>query len=79
MRVVGVGEFAPEDGTLKQIVEVERIEIIEPSAVASADVPIWERLASIGAAAPAGAWERLPTDLSANVDHYLYGGKKDRT
>ncbi len=78
MRVVGVGQFAPEDGTLKQIVEVERIEVIEPSVVPSGKVPIWERLASIGTAAPGDAWDTVPTDLSANVDHYLYGGKKDR-
>jgi hypothetical protein len=78
MRVVGVGQFAPEDGTLKQVVEVERIEVVEPSTVASEEVPIWERLASIGATAPDDVWETIPTDLSANVDHYLYGGKKDR-
>lgn len=78
MRVVGTGEFAPEDGALKQITEVELIEVIEPSVVPSREVPIWERLASIGAAAPDGTWSAVPTDLSANVDHYLYGGKKDR-
>jgi hypothetical protein len=25
---------------------------------------------------PDSEWERLPTDLSKNVDHYLYGTKK---
>lgn len=25
---------------------------------------------------PDSAWERLPTDLSKNADHYLYGTKK---
>jgi hypothetical protein len=25
---------------------------------------------------PDSAWERLPTDLAKNVDHYLYGTKK---
>jgi hypothetical protein len=78
MRVVGIGQFAPEDGTLKQIVDVERIEVVEPSGPPSQEPPIWERLVSIGTAAPTDAWETIPTDLSANVDHYLYGGKKDR-
>jgi hypothetical protein len=78
MRVVGIGQFAPEDGTLKQIVEVERIEVVEPSGAPSTEPPIWERLVSIGTAAPSNAWETIPTDLSANVDHYLHGGKKDR-
>jgi len=26
---------------------------------------------------PDSAWERLPTDLAKNADHYLYGTKKD--
>lgn len=25
---------------------------------------------------PDSEWDRLPTDLSKNVDHYLYGTKK---
>jgi len=25
---------------------------------------------------PATEWARLPTDLSKNLDHYLYGNKK---
>jgi hypothetical protein len=78
MRVIGVGEFAPEDGTLKQIVDVKRIELIVPELASDGDIPIWERLASIGAAVPEDAWNDVPTDLSRNVDHYLYGGKKDR-
>lgn len=78
MRVVGVGQFAPEDGTLKQIVDVEQIEVVEPPPVVlSGEVPIWERLASIGAAVPGDAWETVPNDLSANVDQYLYGAKKN--
>jgi hypothetical protein len=77
MRVIGIGQFAPEEGTLNQIVEVQRIEVVEPSAAPSGEAPIWERLVSIGTAAPNDAWETVPTDLSANVDHYLYGGKKD--
>lgn len=78
MRVGGTGQFEPYDGVLRQIVEVDRIELINPAVALSGDVPIWDRLASIGAAAPKDAWDGVPTDLSANVDHYLYGGKKDR-
>jgi hypothetical protein len=78
MRVIGLGEFAPEDGTLKQIVGVDRIELVGPEVTVDGDVRIWERLASIGAAVPEDAWNDIPTDFSANVDHYLYGGKKDQ-
>jgi hypothetical protein len=76
MRVIGVGEYAPEDGALKQIVNVERIELVGPELPSESDIPIWERLALIGAAVPEDAWDNVPTDLSVNVDHYLYG-KKD--
>jgi hypothetical protein len=33
-------------------------------------------LESISNDVPIGEWERLPTDLSKNLDHYLYGGPK---
>jgi hypothetical protein len=76
LRVVGEGEFSPEDGSLIQIVQVDRVELIEPEAVPVPDRPIWERLAAIGAAVPADAWNDVPTDLATNVDRYLYGTKK---
>ena len=78
MRVTGHGEFSPEDGALKQILEVESIEMIGPEAVATSAPPIWERLASIGANLAADTWNTVPTDLSANIDHYLYAGPKDK-
>jgi putative addiction module CopG family antidote len=31
----------------------------------------------IGKDVPAKDWETVPTDLSKNLDHYLYGGPKD--
>jgi hypothetical protein len=78
MRVIGVGQFAPEDGSLRQIVNVERIELLGPESASGTDIPIWERLASIGAAVPGDTWNAVPTDLSTNVDDYLYGGRKDQ-
>ena len=38
---------------------------------------IWEVAAEIGASVPAADWGKVPTDLAKNVDHYLYGAKKD--
>jgi len=37
---------------------------------------IWEKIAGITASVPAEEWERLPSDLAQNLDHYLYGAKK---
>jgi predicted XRE-type DNA-binding protein len=38
--------------------------------------PIWERIAEIVADMPSEELEKLPTDLAANHDHYLYGAPK---
>jgi hypothetical protein len=78
VRVVGTGQFAPEDGALKQITQVDRIELIDPSQGQSKGTPIWERLISIGALVSDDDWSAVPADMAANVDHYLYGRKKDR-
>jgi Arc/MetJ-type ribon-helix-helix transcriptional regulator len=40
------------------------------------DASIWEEIAQIGEAVPAEAWSEVPTDLSKQVDHYLYGAPK---
>jgi hypothetical protein len=75
LRVVGIADFMHEDGSLQQITSVERFELLAPEPVAAANTPIWERLAAISSAVPADAWEKVPRDLSANVDKYLYGGR----
>jgi hypothetical protein len=77
MRVTGVGEYTPEDGELKQIINVERIELIGPELVSDVGVPIWERLAWIGEAVPKDTWDNVPTDLSVNTDRYLYRRKNN--
>jgi len=35
-----------------------------------------ERVAAMTADTPPDAWDKVPTDLAANVDHYLYGAPK---
>ncbi len=76
LRVIGEGEFSPDDGSLLQITIVHSVELIEPEVPAIAERPIGERLAAIGAAVPADAWNDVPTDLATNVDRYLYGTDK---
>jgi Arc/MetJ-type ribon-helix-helix transcriptional regulator len=38
--------------------------------------PVWERIVAIGQAVPPEAWDAVPSDLSMNLDHYLYGAPK---
>src|SRR5690242_21891939 len=37
---------------------------------------IWEVVDEINAGLPADTWEKVPTDGSINLDHYLYGAPK---
>jgi hypothetical protein len=39
--------------------------------------PFWERIMEIGARVPPEEWEKVPKDLSKNLDHYLYGAPKE--
>lgn len=38
--------------------------------------PFWQVVLEIGASIPKEEWEKVPTDLSINLDHYLYGAPK---
>lgn len=38
--------------------------------------PFWEEVLEIGASVPPEEWEKVPRDLSKNLDHYLYGHPK---
>ena len=35
--------------------------------------PVWESVAKLGATVPAEEWDRVPTDLAAKLDRYMYG------
>jgi len=35
--------------------------------------PVWESIVRLGDSVPPEEWERVPNDLAANVDRYLYG------
>lgn len=39
---------------------------------------ILDLVSGISASVPEEEWNRLPQDLSKNVDHYLYGSERDR-
>ncbi len=45
-------------------------------AAAPARKPIWERILERSAAIPDEEWDKLPTDMAAQHDHYLYGTPK---
>ncbi len=77
LRLTGRGEVAPS-GKIKRIASVESLTV--ESAVARQPVagakPIWEVALEIGASVPEEEWAKIPTDLSKNLHHYLYGAPK---
>lgn len=48
----------------------------KPSARLAAPRSIWEIADEISRSVPDEEWAKLPTDLSKNFDHYLYGAPK---
>ena len=79
IRVKGRAEFSSPEGKIKRILSVEDI-ILQPAGEPEYDPtarPIWEIAAEISASVPDEEWEKVPTDLSKNFDHYLYGAPKE--
>jgi len=78
LRIKGLGEFLRDGGDLKRIVRVDEVKALavgEPEFDPTAR-PIWEVIAELGAAVPEEEWAKVPSDLSKNLDHYLYGAPK---
>ncbi len=39
-------------------------------------IPVWQSVIELGESLPPEVWDAVPTDLSANLDHYLYGKQR---
>jgi len=77
LRVVGRGEFSPSGRPLR-VTQVDELQLqaagerpYDPTAR-----PIEEILAELATELPEEEWDRLPGDLSDNIDHYVYGTPK---
>lgn len=57
---------------MQQAEEVVQAEKSEDAAYDPTARPIWELAVEIGAQVPDEEWARVPSDLSKNLDHYLY-------
>ncbi len=74
--IIGTGEFSVRDGSLRKVLQVDQLE--RRSASTSDDYddsapPLWQSVVAIGARLAPEEWDGVPTDLAANLDHYLYG------
>jgi Arc/MetJ-type ribon-helix-helix transcriptional regulator len=78
------GEFASADEMITRLVQEygQRTQQTMPKEPASqgqpatARKPIWEVFQELSASVPDEDWDRLPPDLSAEHDHYIYGTPK---
>jgi hypothetical protein len=48
----------------------------QPSEISQESGSLLEMISTITRTVPQREWERVPADLSKNIDHYLYGSKK---
>lgn len=62
---------------MQQAKKVVQAETSEDAAYDPTACPIWELAAEIGAQVPNEEWAKVPSDLSKNLDHYLYGAPRD--
>jgi hypothetical protein len=77
MSVRGRGEVSPEGRPIR-FTHVEDLRLLRgDTEEAAKDAPaIEDELRRLAAQVPPEQWARLPTDLSSQIDHYLYGFPK---
>ena len=75
------GHFASEDEMVAEVLRAYLSQRKQGQAVAGPPAtpvhkPIWEVFQEISASVPDEVWDALPTDLSEQHDHYIYGTPK---
>jgi hypothetical protein len=79
LRVRGTGEFLRSDGSLKQITNVDALELHEADetrTAASDETWLLTTIADIASHVPEEEWHAVPDDLARNLDRYLYGASR---
>ena len=61
---------------LHRLDQLVTVSVVPAPKVASDTRPIWKKIAEIVADIPPEEFDKLPTDLAENHDHYLYGARK---
>jgi hypothetical protein len=64
------------DSELAHVVPPPEPPAAKDAASPPARKPVWERIQERTAAIPDEEWDKLPTDLAEQHDHYLYGTPK---
>ena len=74
MQVKGQGEMSPQ-GKLLRIIQVDELKVRQVGEIPfdRSARPIEEVLADLASEVSETEWAKLPSDLTDNLDHYLYG------
>jgi len=64
---------------LKQEHALAKLQSASQEPLAQAQKPIWEEILELTADVPDEEWDKLPTDLAEQHDHYIYGTPKRST
>ena len=76
MYVKGSGEFSPQ-GRLIRVLQVDELRLAtDEESYDQTARPIEGLLNELAKEIPQEEWDRLPSDLNDNLDHYLYGVPK---
>ena len=76
MFVKGSGEFSPQ-GKLIRVLQVDELRLTTSEEQYDKSArPIEDLLNELAKEVPQEEWDRLPSDLNDNLDHYLYGVPK---
>ncbi len=80
LRINGTAEFEYKNGKLIKLTEVKSLKLfpIDQPQIKFPEKPLWQALTEIGQQVSAELWDDIPSDLSKNLDQYLYGGKGDK-
>jgi hypothetical protein len=78
LRVKGIAKFQP-GGRIKRVLNVDLL-AIEPAGEGQYDesaASVWDMIEDISRSVTDEEWAKVPTDLSKNLDHYLYGARPE--
>jgi Arc/MetJ-type ribon-helix-helix transcriptional regulator len=78
------GQFASASEMIDTLVRqyaqhAQHLQAARQEAPQVADRPIWEEILDLTADVPDEEWDKLPTDLAEQHDHYIYGVPKRPT
>jgi hypothetical protein len=76
MYVKGLGEYSPQ-GKLLRVLQVDKLRLTTSERHYDKSArPIEDLLEELAREIPQEEWDKLPSDLNDNLDHYLYGVPK---